>query len=86
MPTTLICTPLTYYTQVDEELCFAWINKIPCIKSIKGVGRNLELFIETDSISKQDLCNLIGLFDRYKFNNPEQLEVFKNEDNQSWFT
>jgi len=44
----------------------------------------LQLYIKSDAISNNDLLNLIGLFDRYKFN-AKQLEVFKNENNNEWF-
>ena len=29
---TLICTPLKFYTDNDEALCFEWIEKIKSIK------------------------------------------------------
>ena len=82
--TVLTCTPLQFYTNEDETLFFNWIKEIKCIEKFKGVGKALQLYIKSDAISNNDLLNLIGLFDRYKFN-AKQLEVFKNEDNKEWF-
>lgn len=80
----LVCTPLQFYTENDEELFFAWIDKIKCITQIKGIGRELHLFIASNEIPSDDLLNLIGLFNRYKFD-IKQLRVFMNENNREWF-
>ena len=80
----LICSPLRFYTQNDEQLCFDWIEKIKGIKKYEGVGRELHLHILSKDISNDDLLDLIGLFDRYKFN-ADQLKVFMNDQNKEWF-
>lgn len=80
----LICTPLRYYTQSDENLCFEWINKIKCIKKYVGVGRELHLYLSSNNISYNDLLDLIGLFDRYKFDS-SQLKIFMNDNNKNLF-
>ena len=80
----LICTPLKFYTQNDETLLFEWLNKIKCIKQIKGIGRELHLLIVSKNISNNDLLDLIGVFSRYKFD-IKQLKVFMNESNKEWF-
>jgi len=81
---TLICTPLRFYTKLDEELLFGWLKNIKCIKSLKGIGKELHLYIESNSIPNDDLLNLMGVFDRYKFD-ANQLKVFMNEKNKDWF-
>jgi hypothetical protein len=80
----LTCTPLRFYTTLDEDLCFEWIKKISCIDSFKGKGPALYLHITNKPVSNTDLLNLIGLFDRYKFDNT-QLLIFKNDSNKEWF-
>lgn len=80
----LICTPLRFYTQNDENLCFGWIKKISCIEKIEGIGRELRLHISSPSISNNDLLDLMGLFDRYRFD-ANQLKIFMNENNKEWF-
>lgn len=82
--TTLICTPLRFYSPNDEELLFAWINKIPSIINIKGIGRELHLHFASNVIANSELRDLIGIFKRYKFDE-DQLRVFMNESNKDWF-
>lgn len=79
----LICTPLRFYTQNDEALLFEWIQKIKSIKNVKGIGKELHLFFASNQIPNDDLLDLIGVFDRYKFDN-KQLKVFANEQNKAW--
>lgn len=80
----LTCTPLRFYTETDEALLFQWLKAVPCITTIQGVGRELHLHIANPTISHDDLLNLMGIFDRYKFNT-NQLLVFKNEENAYLF-
>jgi hypothetical protein len=80
----LVCSPLHFYTEVDEELLFQWLKAVSCIQNIKGVGKELQLHIANSVISYDDLLNLIGIFERYKFD-IQQLLVFKNENNKDLF-
>jgi len=80
----LVCTPLRFYTPEDEELFFNWIKKITSIEKFKGVGVALNLYIISNDIPDNDILNLMGLFDRYRFDT-KQLEIFKNENNKKWF-
>lgn len=80
----LICTPLRFYTQNDETLCFEWIKKIKCIKKHIGVGRELHLYVSSKKISNSDLLDLMGFFNRYKFG-ANQLKVFMSDKNKEWF-
>jgi len=77
----LICSPLRFYTDNDEDLCFQWMKKNKSIKEIKGVGRELHLIIKSNKIPNKDLLDLMGLFDRYKFDS-KQLKAFINETNE----
>ena len=79
----LKCSPLVFYTQNDENSLFNWFNKIKEIKNIKGIGEELHVRI-TSKISNDSLLDLMGIFDRYKFD-PTQLKVFMNESNKEWF-
>lgn len=80
----LICTPLRFYNDNDEDFLFAWIHKVKSIKDATGYGRELHLTIEDKNIPNDDLLDLMGIFDRYKFDT-KQLEAFKNEANKKWF-
>lgn len=82
----LIFTPLKFYSHEDEELFFQWINKIECIESYKGTGKELHLVISSIPISFNDFRNLRGIFKRYNLKNPQQLkELFLTEANKEWF-
>lgn len=81
----LILTPLQYYTQNDEDLFFAWLGKIKCIESFKGIGEELHVQVKSKRISDNDLLDLIGIFHRYKLRNPEELKIFMNDKNKDYF-
>jgi len=80
----LVCSPLRFYTQTDESFLFKWLKKIKSIEKIEGIGNELHLHIKSNKISNENLLELIGIFDRYKFKS-DQLKVFKNENNKKWF-
>lgn len=82
---TLTCTPLEFYTNRDENLFFNWIKQIKSIKKFKGIGNELHLYIPSRTIPNTELLDLLGIFDRYKFNNADQLKVFMNDENKEWF-
>lgn len=84
METILVCTPLRFYTETDEALLFQWLKTVPCITTIQGIGKELQLHINNSMVSHDDLLNLIAIFDRYKFDS-NQLLVFKNEQNAYLF-
>ncbi len=81
----LTCKSVWYYSEIDEDLFFAWIKRIPSIIKFKGIGDELHLYIKSNTISNDDLGELIGLFYRYKIN-MEQLKQFVTDDNKEWFT
>lgn len=80
----LVCEPLTFYTENDEILLFEWLHKIRCITSIEGVGEALYLNIASKIIPDADLLDLMGVFNRYRFDS-QQLRVFMNDANKGWF-
>lgn len=82
----LIFKPLKFYSPLDEELFFNWINKIDCIQSYKGIAKELHLIVSSRPITFEEYRNLNGLFTRYKLKNPNQLKrFFCTKENQSWF-
>ena len=80
----LKCAPLRFYTQTDEDHCFAWIKKIKPIDIVEGIGQELRFIMKSNKISNQDLLELIGLFRRYHFD-LKQLKIFMNDDNKIIF-
>lgn len=81
----LVCKAVRYFAPHDEDAFFEWIKKISSIKKFNGVYDELYLFIDSNNIPDTDLDSLIGLFYRYKIKNMNQLKVFLNEQNKSWF-
>lgn len=71
----LIFTPLIYYSAFDEAAFFEWLNKIKCIKSYKGILRELHVIVNS-TIDKQDYREFKALFRRYGYD-LNQLRVFK---------
>ena len=82
--TVLICTPLRFYTQQDENILFNWLDNIQCIEKYEGIGRALHCYINSEEIADDDLLNLMAIFDRYKFD-ATQLRIFMNNNNKEFF-
>lgn len=81
----IVCTPLKFYAQNDENAFFEWLKKFSCIDKIKGIGKELHLYVSTNDIPFDELQDLYAIFKRYKLENIEQLQIFKNEKNKEWF-
>jgi len=80
----IICSPLRFYTPLDEDIFFQWLKQLSCIKEVKGIGRELYLHIKSSNVSDEDLLNLFAIFDRYQFDQ-KQLAIFKNKRNAHYF-
>ena len=80
----LKCSPLRFYTLIDEDGCFHWIKKIESIVKYEGIGRELHLILKSSRIPIKDLLELIGLFRRYNFD-IKQLKIFMTDENKIVF-
>ena len=81
--TNLYIRELTFYSQLDEDSLFSWMEKISIIEDIRGIGDSI-IFSVKDELSKDDLMEIIALFFRYGID-MKQLEILKSDDNESWF-
>jgi len=81
----IIATPLRFYCTHDEEAFFEWLNKIPDIIRIQGVGKELHLYFDAKEKSLEVIRSLYGAFKRYKFKNIDQLKIFMNKENKYLF-
>ncbi len=80
----LICKGVSYYlSEVDEDIFFEWIDKIPSIVLCYGIGDELCLFVQEEALSSKDLENILALFRRY-YIDTKQLKVFLNDENKAW--
>jgi hypothetical protein len=80
----LTCTSVWYYSATDEAFFFAWIDKIPSIKTSNGIKDDLFLHFANNDIPDNDLREIIALFYRYKVD-MKQLQIFLNDSNKEWF-
>jgi len=80
----LQCQSVIYYDRSDENIFFDWLCSIKSVKKYYGRGRVLFLEFDSNQIADQDLCELVGLFYRYKIE-MKQLKVFLTLNNRAWF-
>ena len=81
---TLICERISYYSYIDEDMFFAWLEGISAVADIKGIRENLYINIKSDIIPDGDLKEFLALFHRYKVD-MSQLKIFLNDQNKKWF-
>ncbi len=61
----LVATGVHYLSQGDETSFFGWLQRIGCVRDVRGVGHSL--VIDLSSLpTDEDLRELIGLFYRYE--------------------
>jgi hypothetical protein len=74
-----------FYGQIDRGIFFKWLAKIKCINKMEERDDQLYLSVLAADISQRDLLKLIGLFDRYRLSDKEQLRIFINDKNKIFF-
>ena len=82
MPRIVVRGP-TYYSEYDEDAFFAWLQRIPAVRSVRGVGRDLVIEVRSRRMPNTSLHELIALFTRYKMSHRE-LAQFESAANSSW--
>lgn len=75
--------PLSFYSRADEAAFFSWLNGIPEVKSVTGVGRELHIELSNNVFSEASLRELIALYFRYN-GNMKELAKFVTPENESW--
>ena len=82
----LIFGPLNFFSAEDKELFLDWVQAVRCLESYRFKQDLLYANLYSTPITLNDLKNLMGIFQRYNLENPEQLkERFGTEDNEDWF-
>ena len=79
----LVCKSVWYYSKIDEEYFFDWLDRIKSIEKIQGAGDELYLYVKK-KMPDDDLRELLALFYRYKLD-MSQLKQLLNKDNKDWF-
>jgi hypothetical protein len=80
----LLITVPTFYSPQDEASFFAWLESIPGVSSVVGVGRRLEVTLQTSQLSDKALKDMLGLHRRYQLP-MRNLATFLSPANESWF-
>ena len=71
-----------FYSSLDETNFFRWLESIDSVRSVAGVGKQLE--IEVVEVADGSLRELIALFYRYNLDG-RVLAQFETDANSSWF-
>jgi hypothetical protein len=80
----IVAGGVTYYSLIDEELFFDWLDRMPFVKEYHGVVR--DLFIIFNRLpTKGDLVEIIAFCMRYRIE-MTQLAKFVNDENREWLT
>jgi len=66
---------VSFFCENDEKLLMQWLHEIKCVDKINYRDKQLGLFINIEKISNNDFDNLMGIFNRYLFDN-EQIKIF----------
>ena len=71
-----------FFSQLDEEMFFSWLDSIDAIFDYTGVLESVFMWI--DEVSDEDLRSLIAFFHRYRIEKT-QLAKLLTEENRDWF-
>ena len=74
---------MRYYSLRDEAAFFEWLQEIPGVVSVTGVGRELHIKTRSTRLRQDALRELIAIYRRYGGNFKELL-IFRTPANKSW--
>ena len=77
-------TGVEFYHLADERAFFEWLERIPCVASMRGYGRRGLVVRLKRRPGKDDLKQLIALCYRYRVD-MRQLAKFETDANREWF-
>ena len=73
-----------FYHHADERAYFEWLERIPCVASVKGEGaRGLVVKLKRRP-GQDDLRQFLALAHRYNLD-MRQFAKFENDTNRGWF-
>ena len=73
-----------YYSPGDEAAFFAWLQSIPGVVKVEGIGHRLAVTLRSKRISDAGLREFIGFHKRYRLP-MRSLAQFETPRNRSWF-
>ena len=54
-----------YWSEGDERAHFEWMQRIPCVRDVRGQGTRVYLSISEDEVSADDLRELTAVYRRF---------------------
>lgn len=72
-----------YYSSTDEDVFFRWLQSIPSVQAVGGVGTELEISFRTRRIPGRDLREVLAIFHRYRLDKRPLAQFDRGE--LSWF-
>jgi hypothetical protein len=54
-----------FFSRLDEDAFFEWLNKLPCVSTFEGKGATLFIRILKSKVDEYALRDLLALFHRY---------------------
>ena len=83
LDTLTIREPAIFYSYLDEENFFRWLESIPAVTSVSRVGLDLEVSLR-QILDEPNLRDLIAIFRRYGID-MKCLRHLATSSNESWF-
>ena len=74
----------TYWSRQDEAAFFGWLESIPGVIKVRGIGPELVVTLKSKRLSRDALWELIALYTRYGLP-MKTLAQFETASNRSWF-
>ncbi len=59
---------MQYYSDKDEAAFFGWLQSIPGVISVRGIGTELHIQLRSTRLSKTALAELNAIYRRYNGN------------------
>ena len=54
-----------YWSEGDERAHFEWMQRIPCVRDVRGEGTRVFLTIDEEAVTADDARELDALYRRY---------------------
>jgi hypothetical protein len=73
-----------FFSRLDEEAFFTWLEKLPCVSKVEGKGDTVFIRVLESKVEECALRELLALFRRYGVG-MKQLAVFDKQEFARWF-
>ena len=74
---------MSYFAPGDESAFFTWLQSIPGVVSVRGLGRELHIQTRSTRLSRTSIIELVAIYRRYN-GNLSELAMFITESNREW--